>query len=295
MHGKVPGQAEVADLIVQEARSLHPVHEPIELGGGVRVRGRHHGSLGHLVRQGGARLHGEAIGAQVRHAVVQRDGELLVPFGPVHARQSVDQVDGPAAEPGLRDQVDAAQGVGRGVRAAHEAQPVLAKALRAQAQAGDAQLPPGRQPPGGDVIGVGLQGHLRLRVHGERPTYPIEQRLQFTGFQQAGGAAAEVDRGERTVVEAGSAFFQLPRHGFQHPILRPQAGAEVEVTVGAGPAAEGDVEVEAGHGAGRGSSGKCQGTSIKCQWRQGQASTPNMRSAKVRKGVIDHQDIFSCW
>ena len=78
--------AEVADLVMLQAGLLHACHQPVELGTLVLIPGHMYTAFLHLVGQRGLLFHREAVCAQVRHAMVQGDGELFVPFGQRHPR-----------------------------------------------------------------------------------------------------------------------------------------------------------------------------------------------------------------
>ena len=127
----------------------------------------------------------------------------------------------------------------------HELQPVFAKALCAEAHAVDADRPPGRELFDADVIRIRFQRDLRISGHIEVLSYQIQEAFDPFDRDQARRSSAEIDGGGLPIGELRGPLIQLALHCIENPIHSCGVGAEVEIAIGAGSAAEGDMEVDA--------------------------------------------------
>ena len=116
----------------------------------------------------------------------------------------------------------------------------------AEADAGDACLPPTIEALRADIVRVGFEGDLGVTLHTEEVVAVLDESADAIGFQEARSAPAEVNGVHRCIADLLAALDQFRSHGIKNTmaVLR---STEVEIAVRAGSLAERYVEVDAGH------------------------------------------------
>ena len=180
--------------------------------------------------------------------MVMRQGERLAQFRPPvgHGlvRPCIDQVEGDAAEQRL-GQFQRGNRLGRRMLPPEPAQGVFAQALDAHRDAVDPGVTKRREAGGLDAGGVGLQGDFEVGQRHEQPSGIGDQVGHGLRVHQAGGAAAEEDRGQLARSQAGG----LPRQfgaqgGGKAALVDAVADMGVEVAIRALGQAERPVDVQ---------------------------------------------------
>lgn len=179
--------------------------------------------------------------------MIECDRKLLVPFREIHPGQAVDQIDRPGSEACICDRFDALQRLIGSMRAAHEAQAILTEALCAKAQPVDTDRLPCSELLRGDVIRIGFQGDLDIFGNFEKSSRLIDVSGDPFDRDHAWRSATEIDRTDIPIGEFRNALIQLRSDRIENTIHSGGICAEMEVAVGAGLSAEGDMEVEAWH------------------------------------------------
>lgn len=199
--------------------------------------------------EGRAGLDGEVVGRDVLDARLEQLREAAAERLLAEARDAEDEVGCQIAEPRAARLVQRLQRLAGRVAAVHHPQAVVVEGLDADGEAVDARAAQSGEVVGRQVVGVGLDGHLLENGVGAPLEDAVDEALQRLGRAERGGPAAEVEGAERLAVELAQTGVELAEHRLGHRLQELEAGALVEVAVGAEALAEGDVEVDAGHNA----------------------------------------------
>ena len=245
----VPGlearPGEVGNLILAVARRRQPLHRPkIHIRLLVVV-----GELlppHHPVVQGSARLHLEAVAAQVLRLQLQHLLHGVPPPRHILVGQAVDQIQADVFDLGLSGCGHRPLGLLEGMGAVQAVQLTVVGGLDAQ---GDTVYP---RPPEGlkhlliHTVRVALHGNLRVLGQIEALGHGFEHLPQPLLPVKAGGAAAEVYSVHLPAPGEGRGLLHMGEQRLLvvvHPALLPRQGVEVAVVALA--AAEGDMDIKA--------------------------------------------------
>jgi hypothetical protein len=215
----------------------------IHLGREIRVR-RRDPPLPDPAVEGRAFLHDQRIGREMFRAPGQDSLQGLLPAAQGLAGQPVDEVHVQVGEAGGAGHREMIMGFLKGVIPAQQAQLLRMGALHPEAQAVDPQGPHALEIGHGEAAGVRLHGDLDPGRDLEGLPERLEQALEKRERQQRGGPTADVNR-------AGAGPPGRPAEPPDLLSQRRDVGGEparhpcvdVEITVAATPAAEGDVDI----------------------------------------------------
>ena len=243
--GLEPRPGEVGDLILPVARRRQALHHP-QVHVGLHIVVGQPGAPDHPVVQGGARLHLQAVAAQMLRLQGEHLLHRVLPAVHVLLRQAVDQIQAQVFQLGRPGGLHRLAGLLKGMGPVEALQLAVVGGLHPQGDAVDPRPAQGLEGLEIHTVRVALHGDLRvlgqIKALGDQP----EQLLQALRPIKAGGSAAKIHRVHLPPPGEGGGLLHVGQQRLLivvHPLLPPGKG--VKVTVVTLAPAEGDVDVKA--------------------------------------------------
>ena len=238
-----PGKVGDLVLLVAEGlQGLHGVEVHIRLGVVV-------GQVGTLpvLIQRSVGFHLQAVAADVVGLQIQDVAQGGHPLLPALVGQAEHQIHGHVAEPGPAGLADGLLGLLVGVGPAQSLELHILVALDANGDAVEARPAELFQGLGRDGVGIGLQGDLGVLFQLEPPVDLRQNPGETLGAEEAGGAAAEIDRVHGVAHHPLGGLLDMGQDGLEvqiHGLMVQPAAQGIKVAVFALAAAKGNMDIQ---------------------------------------------------